>query len=596
MYEAVVAVPVPPARRLPGIGDLAAVAVAAGAALGACWAAPVPVPVVGLALLAALVPTLRHPALLVPLAVLVTSALAARSIDGLSEPPPSDVDGWATLVTDPERFGSSVRTDVRLGGRRYEVWWRTGQAGVVDEHTVGDRLWVTGRAQPADKSDRAWFRPRHVAGRLTVEEIGPTSPATPPWSWANRVRAALEAGTGSFSQRDRALAMGFLVGDDRDQPPQVTDDFRASGLTHLTAVSGQNVAFALAVVSPLLRRRRLVGRFLLTIAVLALFGFVTRWEPSVMRAAAMAAVTAVGSLVGRPARPVRRLALAVTVLLLVDPLLVWSAGFRLSVAATLGIAVLARPLAERLRGPRLVRDPLSVTLAAQVGVAPLLLAFGPVPLASVPANLLAGPAAGMAMMWGLPAGLLAGWFGEPLAAVLHLPTRLMVAWVAGVARVAAAAPIPTLGPFEVVVACGVTLAVLALRRPAWRRSVIGMGIAAVVLSLAAHERPTGHDVASGLEAWTEDGSVVVAVDRPGPSTALAMLRRWEIDRIDVLVARSSSVATVEAIDAIRSRHTVHRVVTYADAEGSAVVVAGGLRVTVAPAASGRLAVEVTGPG
>lgn len=598
MSEAAVAVPVPPARRVPGIGDMAAVAVATGAASGAIWAAPVPLAVAGLALVPAVVPALRRPALLVVLAVLVTSALAARSLDGLSQPRPSNVEGWATLVTEPERFGSSVRTDVRLAGRRYEVWWRSGHAGLVDERTVGDRLWVVGRVQPADPSDLSWYRPRHVAGRLTVEEIVRMAPATPPWSWANRIRADLEAGMGSFGERDRALALGFLVGDDRHQPPEVTDDFRASGLTHLTAVSGQNVAFVLAVVSPLLRRRRLVGRFLWTIAVLALFGFVTRWEPSVMRAAAMATVTAVGSLVGRPARPVRRLALAVTALLLIDPLLVWSAGFRLSVAATLGIAVLAVPLAQRLGGPRLVREPLSVTLAAQVGVAPLLLAFGPVPLASVPANLLAGPAAGMAMMWGLPAGLVAGWVAEPLAALIHAPTRIMVVWVAGVARVAAAAPIPALGWFEVMVACGATLAAAVLRRRSWRRGVVLIAFAAVALSLGAHERGTGHVVAWGLEAWTGDGAVVVAVDRPGPSSALAQLRRWEIDGIDVLVARSSSGAAGEAVAAIVSRHAVAQVVRSGDlaAGRRMTLLAGDLRLDISPAGPGRLVMEVTGPG
>ena len=119
---------------------------------------------------------------------------------------------------------------------------------------------------------------------------------------------------------------------------------------------------------------------------------------------------------GRPSSRLRVLALAVTVLLLIDPLLVHSVGFLLSVGACVGIAVLARPLTDLLPGPRGLITPLAVTMAAQVGVAPVLVpVFGGVPVASLPANLLAVPAAGPVMMWGLAAGLPAGVLGGTVA-------------------------------------------------------------------------------------------------------------------------------------------------------------------------------------
>ena len=91
------------------------------------------------------------------------------------------------------------------------------------------------------------------------------------------------------------------------------------------------------------------------------FAAVTRFEPSVLRAVAMAAIATTATFVARPASTLRVLALAVTALLLVDPLLVWSVGFGLSVGASLGIVLLARPLAARLRGPRVLIEPLAVT-------------------------------------------------------------------------------------------------------------------------------------------------------------------------------------------------------------------------------------------
>jgi competence protein ComEC len=160
---------------------------------------------------------------------------------------------------------------------------------------------------------------------------------------------------------------------------------------------------------------------------------------------------------------VRILGLTVTIVLVADPLLVHSVGWWLSVGATAGIVALAAPLAARLPGPALLRLPLAVTMAAQLGVAPVTIAvFGPLPLASVPANLLAVPAAAPIMLYGLPAGLLAGVCPDPVARLVQLPTVVLVRFVALVASAAASWPLPHVGwPGFVGV---VTIVVLALRR------------------------------------------------------------------------------------------------------------------------------------
>src|SRR5438309_2443488 len=129
----------------------------------------------------------------------------------------------------------------------------------------------------------------------------------------------------------------------------------------------------------------------------------------------MVSVSMLAWAAGRPSSTVRLLALAVTGLLVIDPLLVHSVGFLLSVGACTGIAVLARPLADALPGPRALTAPLAVTMAAQLGVAPVLVpVFGGVPVASLPANLLAVPAAAPVMIWGVAGGLPAGLFGGAL--------------------------------------------------------------------------------------------------------------------------------------------------------------------------------------
>ena len=163
----------------------------------------------------------------------------------------------------------------------------------------------------------------------------------------------------------------------------------------------------------------------------------TRSEPSIMRAGAMAALSATAFVLGRERHPARLLCIAVIGLLLVDPLLARSVGFWLSTGATAGVTTVGPWLAARLRVLGLLAVPVAVTLGAQAGVlVPALLVFGQVPLVSVPANVLAGPVAGGVMLYGLPAGLLAG--GVPsVAPIVMLPCRLGVRWVDLVATLGA---------------------------------------------------------------------------------------------------------------------------------------------------------------
>ena len=124
-------------------------------------------------------------------------------------------------------------------------------------------------------------------------------------------------------------------------------------------------------------------------------------------------------------------------LVLVDPLLVWSVGFWMSVGATAGVCAIGPPLAKRLARLGGLAVPLGITLGAQIGVVvPSVLVFGRLPLVSIPANLLAVPVAGAVMLYGLPAALVAGAV-PALAPVVMLPALVGTRWVDAVAQVAA---------------------------------------------------------------------------------------------------------------------------------------------------------------
>jgi competence protein ComEC len=159
----------------------------------------------------------------------------------------------------------------------------------------------------------------------------------------------------------------------------------------------------------------------------------------------MAMVALLAGVLGRPTTGVRVLVLAATGLLLIDPFLVHQVGFLLSCGASLGIALLARPITARLPGPVWMREVLGVTAAAQVGVAPILIpVFGSMPLVALPANLVAVPLAAPLTMWGLIAGV-AGGLARPVSPaiprVLELPTVGLLHALISVADLAARVPV-----------------------------------------------------------------------------------------------------------------------------------------------------------
>ena len=389
---------------------------------------------------------------------------AGESYAGLAPDRLGPFHGWATVVDDPRPAQTAMRVLLQIEGERFEMWVR-GRAGRlrVAEWHGGDVVRVQGNRAALDtaRSQRvAW---QHVVGAFDYDSLGDRREGRPLAVASNRVREVIARATSSMPDRDAALARGLIIGDDRAQPQDMVERFRRSGLSHLTAVSGQNVAFVLAAAGPLLKRARPMTQLIASLALIGWFVVITRAEPSVLRAGAMASLGAVAYAFGREREPPRLLAVAVTGLLLVDPLLVRSVGFWLSVGATAGVTVIAPLLGRRLRcfGP--LAMPLAITLGAQLGVAiPSVLVFGRLSLVGTVANLVAVPIAGFVMLYGLPACLLAG--AVPFAGTLIMaPVAVGVRAVDSVAMVAASAEPPAVWSVIGWVAIGIAIVVLVVR-------------------------------------------------------------------------------------------------------------------------------------
>lgn len=590
--------------RRPGASfELFPVALAAGAWIGAVVARPA-----GWLAAGAVVVALAWPRrVLMCLAVLLLAGtLGARAETANRPVSAAAFNGPVTLVADPVHAAGQVHAEVRVpGGTRLELRAATAGAGGLREALAGERFAVRGRIRPrAPGDDRA--RVRHVRGTLEVERLSPLPGGPVRYRAANAVRSVIGRGARALPGEQRDLYLGLVVGDDRGLDPLTGDDFRAAGLSHLTAVSGQNVAFVLAVSAPVLGRLRRRARMVGVVVVLVFFATLTRFEPSVLRAAVMAGIAVGAGLAGHPIATWRALCLTVTALVLVDPLITGSLGFQLSVAACAAIVGLARPLDAVLVGPRWLTMPLSVTVAAQAAVTPLLAPLaGPVPLSAVLANLAAMPAAGPVMAWGLTVGLLAGLVPTGAAGVLLLPTQLLLGWLSGVARLGGAHPIAWISPGAVMiglaglVALGACTAAGGGGARVGRRVALASAAVATLVAVLAPVRPAPGSTGLGPGAVLEVGGgarVVVVDGRARVEVVLARLRRVGVHRVDLVAARTDSPAGARVASIVASRLRVAWV-RPGDGPGrlppGTTLTIGTLLVTVTSGADHRPAIEVS---
>jgi competence protein ComEC len=242
--------------------------------------------------------------------------------------------------------------------------------------------------------------------------------------------------------REAALARGFVLGEDDGIDQATKEDFVRAGLSHLLAVSGENVTLLALLAMPILAafgiplRERLVW----VIGLIAVYVPLAGSGPSIQRAGVMGVAGLLATLTGRRTSRLYALGLALVVTLAIDPGVASNVGWQLSFAAVLGILLLAAPIREWLltrfgsgRWRRALAEGIAVTVAATLATAPLIaFVFEEISLASLAANVLALPAVPPAMWLGMVSAALAQIPGIPLAPLNGLDA-LLLGYIAQVA-------------------------------------------------------------------------------------------------------------------------------------------------------------------
>jgi competence protein ComEC len=282
--------------------------------------------------------------------------------------------------------------------------------------------------------------------------------------WASAL-GAIRLGLRSLSGDGNAGALipGMVLGDTSKQSAEFKNSMKRSGLTHLVAVSGANFALVSAFVLWMMQFLFARMKFRLSATAISLIAFIAlvRPSPSVLRAAAMAAVLLVaqGTKRGRDSLPALGFAMAAVVI--VDPWQARDAGFALSVLATAGLLLFAPVLIEKLSThmPDKLAQALAPPIAAIVFCSPIIVALsGYLAPMSVIANLLAAPFVAPITIVGFIAALF-----SPLVPLLSTVLIWFIRFPAGaialIAHWASSFPVLTLrtGKIGFLVVAGFTL-------------------------------------------------------------------------------------------------------------------------------------------
>ena len=393
---------------------------------------------------------------------------------------------------------------------------------------------------------------------------------TEPSSWAaglGAIRQGLRENSGDDDAG--ALIPGMVLGDTSKQSAEFKDAMKRSGLTHLVAVSGANFAivstFVLWCMQFLIRRKNV--RIIATAIALICFIALVRPSPSVLRAAAMAAVLLSAHLGKRGSDSLPALGFAMCAVVLGDPWQARDAGFALSVLATAGLLLLAPQIVEKLPTHKKLAGALAPPIAAIVFCSPILVSLsGYLSPMSIIANLLAAPVVAPITVLGFIAALVspvAPWLTQFILFFISFPAG----FITGVAHWIAAFPVLTI--HNGLIGFGVValiLAALFLFKKSWKKSTAVLLI--VIFTLGWLQRwPAGDwqvaqcDVGQGDSLAINlgaDHAILIDVG-PEPVAVDKCLKNLGIKEIPLLILSHFHADHVAGLSGVLKGRRVHQV-------------------------------------
>ena len=430
---------------------------------------------------------------------------------------------------------------------------------------------------------------QNIAYSLQVEEYSILKEANLFDKAINKVRSKFLEITTSLSGDARELLPGLILGDTRNQSLALSQDMKNSGLTHLTAVSGGNIAILLLAIIWLCQKFRFtIKKQIVTgLFTLIIFALLVRTEPSVVRASLMGAISLLGLFTGTRRHGISALVTTICIALLVDPNLAVSWGFCLSVFATAGLLVFTRPFANKIselvpRIPESLSVLIAVALSAQISTAGLIAGFsGQITLWSIPANLLASPVIPFVTILGY-LSLVFSNFYTPFAYLFGYLAAFFANWIGFLAHYFASnetsiihVPKGIIGFLLIsfIMALSAFLIFLVTKTKIENKRTLVISIFLIIISsLILKTKDVKNwpirnwqfvmcDVGQGDGLVLKDSTGKVLVVDVGPNGQLMndCLKKLGVKNIDVLMLTHFHADHVEGLELVKNRHKIQKV-------------------------------------
>lgn len=321
-----------------------------------------------------------------------------------------------------------------------------------------------------------------------------------------RMRQQMAAAFECVMGENAKLPIALVLGQRDSMSDQELEQFRQLGIAHVMSVSGLHVGLLGAALLWLLRKLRVKPalRFAIMLAFMLFYSLLTGFSAATQRACVMLMMALIAGLCQRRPDPIVTLSQSMLVVLLIDPLQLFSAGFALSYCATAAILMLTAPMSRLVPirrtksiGSRLLytlRDALCVSIAASIGVLiPTANTFHKLPTYGILLNVLFVPLLSLMLpVYSLVLVLLPiPCLGEALGFIASQPTRLLMSMIELMSQLPyASLRVPTLPAITTAAVClGVIILSDYVCASARRKSLCMLLCAVIALSGAAFAKP-----------------------------------------------------------------------------------------------------------
>ena len=264
----------------------------------------------------------------------------------------------------------------------------------------------------------------------------------------NYLRNKIESNIDSlFNYPYNTLIKAIITGNRKEIPSQWELIFQDAGIMHVLAISGLHVGiiattlFFIFRLIPFFGSRKNWGNIIIVVFLLG-YAAIAGFRPSVSRATLMFSTMFIAGYVNRPYHLSNSLYLAALILLFYQPLLLFDAGFLLSFTVTFFIIFLKPIIEERINFlPSYIAQPLAVSTAAWLGVAPLsAYFFYKISYIALLSNLIIVPLISIILVLGIISVFLSFIF-LPCAAVFAIINRIFIKLFISITRLSTSLPL-----------------------------------------------------------------------------------------------------------------------------------------------------------